>query len=155
MKPQRSPNRWSCLPTAFAIALGVSVREVIERIGHDGSEVAFPGLPEPERRRGFHIQECIDVAIALGVSVTPIEAFPRHSPTVGMDPIVIRFPEGNEARFRRTIETTRGVLTGRGLRSRHAVAYDHRLIIDPNGQTLSHGCFPTPFPPTAPGGLHD
>ena len=59
-------------------------------------------------RRGFHVQECIDVAIALGVSVTPIEAFPRHSPTVGMDPIAIRFPEGNEARFRRTIETTRG-----------------------------------------------
>jgi len=143
MKPQRTPNRWSCLPTAFAIALGVSVREVIERIGHDGSAVAFPGLPEPERRRGFHVQECIDVALALGVSVTPIEAFPRHSSTVDTDPIVIRFPEGNEARFCRTVETTRGVLTGRGLRSRHAVAYDHRLIIDPNGQTRLMDAFHT------------
>ena len=132
MKHQQTPNRWSCLPTSFAIVLDIPVSEMIERIGHDGSQLAFPTLREPECRRGFHIQECIDVALSLGVSVTPIEAFPRHAPAVDVNPILIDFPGGNEDRFRRTIGTSKGVLTGRGLHTQHAVAYDHNLIFDPN-----------------------
>jgi hypothetical protein len=133
MRLQRNPNRWSCLPTAFAIALDVPVAEVIKRIGHDGSEVAFRGQREPNCRRGFHIQECIEVALSLGIAVTPVEAFPRHAPAFDVNPVVISFPQGNEARFRRTIEESRGVITGRGLYTQHAVAYGYRVIYDPGG----------------------
>ena len=36
MTPQAAPSYFLCLPTAFAVALDVPVRELMEEIGHDG-----------------------------------------------------------------------------------------------------------------------
>ncbi len=41
MKLQTSPNRWSCLPTSFAMALDVRAGQVIKWLGHDGSQVVL------------------------------------------------------------------------------------------------------------------
>lgn len=57
MYNQVQPNAWSCLPTAFATATSIQVQEIIELIGHDGSEILFPALSEPKCRRAFHPQE--------------------------------------------------------------------------------------------------
>jgi hypothetical protein len=76
MKIQKQPNRWSCLPTAFAIALDVDVNLFIKHIGHDGSEFIWPEMPEPMRRRAFHIQECLDIAMKLGFAPVQVEANP-------------------------------------------------------------------------------
>lgn len=66
------PDAWSCLPTCAAIVLGLEPREVIEEIGHDGSEIVF----SDGGRRGFHVQEIVDVLIERGECPVLIETVP-------------------------------------------------------------------------------
>lgn len=47
MKLQRTINRWTCLPASFGTVLGLTLGEVFRKLGHDGSEVVFPDLPDP------------------------------------------------------------------------------------------------------------
>jgi hypothetical protein len=126
---QKQPNRWSCLPTSFAMALDISVEPFINRIGHDGSPRVWDNLPEPKCRRGFHIHGCIEVADRLGKSVTPFELVPMHAPTMSVEPIRVTFTD-NLARFKRVISASRGVITCLG----HAVAYENGVIYDPAGR---------------------
>jgi hypothetical protein len=126
VKLLRQSNRWSCLPTAFAMAAGLSFETLIERIGHDGSEIIWPDLPEPQRRRAFHIQECIN-AVALDWGVTPFELIGRISPNgVLISEINFQYPK---------LDTWTGVALGLGMVSgnRHAVAFCNGEIFDPNG----------------------
>ena len=69
------------MPLAFAMALDMPVADLLAAIGHDGSEIAFPSLPEPLCRRCFHIQELVQVALARGFAATPVELFPVLQPT--------------------------------------------------------------------------
>lgn len=133
MRLQIKNQRWQCLPAAFAMALDVPLTDVLSAVGHDGSEIIEPSLPEPARRRGFHPQELIDVCLRRGFAATRIELFPalRSLPT-GRDRVVL-FPEGNWARFRRVIASSRGVIEGQGARTGHAVAYENGHIYDPDG----------------------
>jgi hypothetical protein len=73
----------------------------------------------------------------VGYAVTPIELFPRHAPSLSVEPIAVVFgdEEGNRNRFENVIHTGRGVITGQGRRCCHAVAYDCGVIYDPNGST--------------------
>lgn len=128
----KSPNRWSCLATSFAMVLDVPLEELIEEIGHDGSEVIFPDLPEPLRRRAFHVQELIDCAIRRGVSVTPIEGLPAASPDSRH---TITLPQRDPSRrLRDYLVFHKGVLTGLSQSGNpHAVAWlgDDRCYYDP------------------------
>lgn len=134
---QQSPNRWSCLPTSFAMVLGHQVGELLLRIGHDGSEIIWPALPEPLRRRSFHIQELIAQAWMLGWSVTAIEARPQLVGAVGVEPLDVQAPW-----FMQALSESEGVLTGRTLRGQaHAVAWDGRNCYDPNGTIYGVGQF--------------
>ena len=87
---QLKPNKWSCAVTAFAMALHVPVQELIQEIGHDGSEIVFPELEEPMRRRGFHSQELIYAAWKRGFTVTPIELMPVIAPDAWYIGTVVR-----------------------------------------------------------------
>jgi hypothetical protein len=132
MKLIVQPNGWSCLPTAFAIALGVEFDFITKFVEHDGSQVVWPNLPEPERRRGFHIQEMIDVAYSLEYLVTPIEPMPTHRPRP--DVPVQLFPMRRSRNIQELIANHIGVFTGEGRSGkRHAVAWDGNKIHDPNG----------------------
>ena len=121
------------MPLAFAMALDMPVADLLAAIGHDGSEVAFPGLPEPACRRCFHIQELIQVALARGFAVTPIELFPVLQPANAGPHRVVLYPDNNWRRFEQTILSSRGVIDGTGTRFGHTVAYDHGRIFDPKG----------------------
>ncbi len=76
MELLKQPNRWSCLPTAMAMITDQSVDMIINQIGHDGSEILWPDLPEPRCRRSFHIQEMVDIALASGRFLMLIEKSP-------------------------------------------------------------------------------
>jgi hypothetical protein len=119
------------------MALNVPVSDFIAHIGHDGSQIIWPTLEEPHRRRGFHVQECIDVAFRAGFAVTPIEVTPRHAPAEPVPAFSI-LRGGSEAaaleRFADVVSHHRGVLTGYS----HAVAFDHGIICDPNGTTYHY-----------------
>lgn len=121
------------------MTIGISVKELIELIGHDGSAEVFPELAPPMCYAGFDIQEIIDAALTLGWAVTPIEARPRVTP----DGPHVRdlFPEDKIVpRMLRYFDNYSGIVTGERLNRRwwHVVAWDHnhRLWFDPSGPVL-------------------
>lgn len=132
---QTKPNQWSCSITAAAMAINIPVDQLIDQLGHDGSEIVFPHLPEPACRRGFHSQEIIHLAWRLGCTVTPMELFPMIAPSEGVGAVHVFF-DGDQVdnwqRFLNIINNTEGVLEGAGKACRHAVYYDHGLIYDPD-----------------------
>lgn len=123
-----SPNRWSCLPASFAMAMGLSLDVILESIGHDGSEIIWPLMPEPQRRRTFHLQECIAVSWRFGWAVTEHEFEPILTPD-GMQMLYLLARTDIKDIMRRVS----GVLIGRGRANMHAVAWDTEHIYDPQG----------------------
>lgn len=132
MKLIKQPNRWSCLPTSFAMALDVSLKEIIDYLGHDGSEKIFPDRKEPHCRRAFHSQELIDYAwTSLDV---PVVQFDTQAISMNLmcDTYTINYKGEIEGWLKRKY---RKVLSGISKPNRpHAVACDeHGLVYDPNG----------------------
>lgn len=78
-----SPNHWSCIPTSFAMVFGIPVQKIFDKLGHDGSEILFPELPEPYCRRSFHVQEMVDVGYTLRRHVLILERELYLSPSDG------------------------------------------------------------------------
>lgn len=129
-----SPNRWSCLPASFAMILDITFETMIRHIGHDGSDIVHPDLPEPLCRRTFHIDECTLVAVMLGHSITTLHFMPqlttdgKHMIDIPMDTeYLLRFP---------------GVLSGRGETMGHAVAWDGCIVHDPSRGVYRLGAEP-------------
>ena len=133
MKLITNPNFWSCLLASAAMALDTTTQDLIEMIGHDGSMIIFPELPEPAKRRGFHYQEIVDCAIKLGYTVTPIESLPYSTPNGKLD-FPVDFKISNEQRLREHMKGTKGIVTGLSRQWRHAVYWDAKLIYDPRGR---------------------
>jgi hypothetical protein len=138
MELQQRPEPWMCLPTAFAMALDMPVTDLLAAIGHDGSEIVFPTFPEPLCRRCFHVQELIQVALARGFAVTPVELFPVLQPTDAGPCKTVLYANSNWQRFEAAIRASRGVIDGTGARHRHTVAYDHGRIFDPKGPVYDY-----------------
>ncbi len=132
MQLQRQLNDWSCVLAAVAMVFNADQRKLIKEIGHDGSEIVLPTLPEPARRRGFHLQELIDCVVRRKYSVTPIEVLPYSTPD-GKADFPINFQVSYEERLLRHMHNTRGIITGLGKKWRHAVAWDGKQIYDPHG----------------------
>ena len=135
MNLQQRPEPWMCMPLAFAMALHMPVADLLAAIGHDGSDIIFPNLPEPLCRRTFHIQELIQVALSRRLAVTPVELFPVLQPGYEANLLhtTVLYPDNNWRRFDATLLTSRGVIDGTGARLGHVVAYDHGTIFDPRG----------------------
>ena len=122
----------SCLITAAAMVLDVDIKILHEMIGHDGSAVVLSLLPEPARRRGFHLQEVIDCALKSDYMVTPIEVLPYSTPD-GKSEYPIDFQIDNKERLLKYMRNSRGILTGLGRQWRHAMAWDGKHVYDPCG----------------------
>lgn len=135
MKIQISPNKWSCLPTAFAIATNYPVDVIINQIGHDGSEIIFPERNEPYNRRGFMIQEIMDILLWKDWAVVHIEALPMIINP--FEDIASPSPEPAIKRFNHYLKCVNGVLCGmmKGTNKWHACAWNHyeQMMYDPNG----------------------
>jgi hypothetical protein len=110
------------------MALGISLSEMLGRIGHSGDEIIWPHLPEPQRRRTFHVQECAAVALSLGFGVMEYQFGPVLTPDgksffdipVKIDPVKL-------------MSISTGVLLGKGRTAGHAVAWDGKHVYDPHG----------------------
>lgn len=135
MNVQKTPNAWSCLAASFATVLNLTVEQICEYVEHDGSEILWPHLPDPQKRRSFHIQEMIDVAARFGRSVTPFEAMPRSRIKGQSSVWNLEYKEGNAYRINKHLESGKGVLTGLNMSGKpHAVVWDGLMIHDPSGQ---------------------
>ena len=120
-------TKWSCLAESAAMALGISYEELIEAVGHNGSTIIFPELPDPGCRRGFHMQEIIDVAIKKGFAVTPIEPLPCSTPD-GLRVYTVGF---TVERFQNHLAEGAGIVTGMKRKWRHAVFWNRGVHFDP------------------------
>lgn len=133
-------NNWSCLPKAFAMASGIPVEVIIEEIGHDGSEILFPQYKEPYCRRGFHIQELINVMDDHGILVTPFETelqlIGGTKPNYTIKKVKLIDPEY----MRRKMFNSVGVLVGDTNKgNRHAIIWRTGLMYDNDGSVVD--CF--------------
>ena len=150
---QVKPERWTCIATSFAMVLGIPVSEFIQDLGHNGSSIIWPSHPEPNCRRGHHIQECIAVCVNRGYAVTPIELFPTilrpplFVKTAALGPTEVELskpvlfggePDFNWVRFVELIKNSEGVLTGYGRTCHHAVANSYGRIYDPDGEQYEY-----------------
>lgn len=132
MTLQLQPNKWSCLVTAFAMALDINVNDLIKSLGHDGSEIKFPELGE-RGRRGHHTQEIVDLCIKNGIKVVLIEAAPlgRH---VGVEDQFYLTNDEMNFRMAYYLEHYYGVLCGMCSDTvAHAVAWNGESIYNPSG----------------------
>lgn len=129
----KSPNRWSCLPAAFAMALEEPLEKIFDKLGHDGSDVIDESLEEPYKRRCFHIQEMVDFAASVGYLTTEIQLCPILA--IGQKNYAIWKPEACATRFKNYITNFMGVLVGKPIEGRHphAVYWDRSMVHDPNG----------------------
>lgn len=110
----------------------VSVLDLLKEIGHDGSEIIFPHLPDPYRRRAFHVQEMVEPCLRRNLPMVPLEATPLLGVSDGsIHPIEL--PGGNLPRLIRCMQQYRGILLGDWPNGPHAVAWDKEKVYDPNG----------------------
>jgi len=110
------------------MVLEISLSEMLGRIGHNGDEIIWPHLPEPQRRRAFHIQECAAVAFSLGFGVMEFQFGPTLTPdgkSVYDVPVNVN--------IRELMSVSNGVLMGRGRQHGHAVGWDGKHVHDPLG----------------------
>lgn len=134
---QLQPNNWSCLLTSFAMAYDMPVVDLVDLVGHDGSEIMWPHLAPPNNRRGFHIQELIMAGNSMGYTVTPFE--PRPVLT-SADMLLQGEPKPLDLnrwleRFMAIMAIGIGVLTGQtNTGARHAIACNMGKPFDPSGQ---------------------
>jgi hypothetical protein len=116
------------------MVLGVHKWAVLEYIGHDGSEIKYADLKDPNGRRGFHIQEIIDVATQYGASVTPIQPVPCSTPGPESLTFEVDFKISQTERLYRYMDGTSGIITGIVNGVGHAVAWDGTKCYDPRGR---------------------
>lgn len=124
--------------------MGVELDTIIREVGHDGSHILFPDLPEPHCRRSFHVQELIRVAWDYGYGVTEFQANCIMSPD-GLTLHEFDMPISMQGY---------GVLIGQGAVNRHSVAFKesrgwHKTgpgtIYDPKGIIYSYDDSPIKF----------
>lgn len=134
----KQPNAWSCLPTAMSYLLNISFVDVINLFGHDGSQIIDDTLPEPSCRRGFHMQEMIDIAMRRGYAVIAIDRIPQIVTDAkrylqGFPGFQIYGASREEDRWNWHLGEASGILIGEGIKTQHAIAWDHdtQEIFDP------------------------
>lgn len=120
LKMMIQPNDWSCLPACAAMLLDMTPAQVIEEIGHDGSEMWFPDEAQPFDRRGFHLQEILDVFVHRNQFLVVVECYPE---------IDERLLPMDLERFHNYLSRFPGIL----LSSSHAVAWDGEICWNPIG----------------------
>lgn len=117
-----------CLIFSAAMVLGEDPQDLCTEIGHDGLERVWD-LPPPRCYIGHHIQEIQDLFLARGRGLVEIELYPMSGQRG--QPVHKTYSDSDaEARFIRLITNRMGILIGPG----HAVAWDGKIIFDPNGR---------------------
>jgi len=133
---QISPNKWSCLLVSFAQILDVDFKELINYIGHNGSELLFPDDPrgDPYTRRSFNVQEIIDYVLNETLySVTEI-----CEPVISCNGLNIHERPMDVQRLRNYMTIFDGVLLGTAQTGNpHAISIYQGIGYDTNGMCYS------------------
>jgi hypothetical protein len=107
------------LITSFAIATGIPVQDLIEEVGHDGSDVIAG------RKRGHNPYEIITVLFEKGFRVTE---FPTSVP-IENDGFFWTWTQD----ISKILKNNKGVVIGIVNGNRHAAYWNGTSYVDPNG----------------------
>jgi hypothetical protein len=135
MELQKQPTEWACLPTAFAMCLGMPVAELISDLGHDGSEPFWEGYEGVHNVRAFHHQELYDYCLKKNKPVTMIDAMPALIHYVGTGHVKNFWDDNkNSDRLMYYLDRYHGVLHGlTNFKAGHAIAWNGEKCYDPRG----------------------
>ncbi len=124
-------GKHQCLIYATAMLLGITPEQVIETVGHDGSEIWWPQLESPWGQRGIHMQEILDVVEATGQTLVCYQLMPTSVP---IDEGLQRRAVFELKRAKERFSLVLGVGPGILITARHACAWDGSKVYDPNGR---------------------
>ena len=131
MELQKGESNVDCILAAAAMVMDIPIKDLRNKIGHDGGEKIFDA-PEPYCFRGFHMQEIIDQAFLNSWSVMNVQSEPGLAPYTGTgDPFMLTF---NDNRIKTYLSRFSGIIAGVQMGSTHAVAWDGKRIYDPGGR---------------------
>lgn len=122
---------WLCSVTALAMAMDIIPEQLMREMRHDGSEIWWPENPEPTCRRGYHIQELIDVALLHRVALIEIQIQPSGCATPNGR--VIDLPVEPEERYMNALAWAPCIIHAMGSERAHWLAWDGHEIYDPTG----------------------
>jgi len=130
------------MATSTAMALVKPLYEVIEGLGHSGSEKIWQP-PCEHQPAGHHIHEIIDyVWLQHSTPMTPFLRCPEVTPSYNHPEVVARFVREPdlERRFANRLYGRVGVLTGtmKHTGKGHAVAWSGHKIYDPRGYVYTY-----------------
>jgi hypothetical protein len=114
------------------------VADLVERIGHDGSDLPYEG-DFAEYRAGFHVDELLEVLEDLGWAATPFQYAPCVVPQPEAPPRYIY--EDPDTRFLDHVMMSKGFILGYLMKddlTGHAVTNIKGTIIDPRGQNSTY-----------------
>jgi len=133
MRLLRMGSRNQCLLYSLAMLLNEKPDVLINEIGHDGTDIWWDHAP-PFCYRGHHIQEVIDVCLARGKALVPIEGNPQSGcfKEPGKSK-ALWDPDVASKRMERLLKGQEALLIGQT----HACAWDGNIVYDPNGRTCS------------------
>lgn len=120
------------------MVLDSSVEYLFEKLGHDGSEILWPNLPDPFCRRGHHIEELQYVALGFHRLFVPFVPAFEYNPGANENLPFARYQF--DIAFEAMLKRYDGILVGRWQRGHpHAVAWSAKegLLYDPEGSIHS------------------
>jgi hypothetical protein len=140
-----------CGPTALAMLLDRPLREILDKIGHDGSEIWWPEAKPPRNMRGFTFDELIDVADYYGRRLMLIQAEPKMwdgcDASEARGPTSFPFGRDIESRIEYYLRKYSGMIIGCYTPNAfHAVAWNGCLVYDPSGKREPYSWFDDPNP---------
>ncbi len=119
-------NSWSCVLNSFAYAINLPAADLQRYVGHDGSEIINPTLPEPFCRRGFCLEEFFEVLLDLGYACVHIPKHRTINNMMMLEPLVVDQTD----RVARHLSEHQFVLYD----NRHCIGVRGGKVFDPNNQ---------------------
>jgi len=126
MKLIKQSTPYGCFIASVAMLLGESIEQLVQELGHDGSEEIASGV-----YRAFHYQEIIDLAWRRGLAVIVIELNPDSEDFASKKVWPIKFKVDNKIRFTQYLKSNHGIICGLVNKNYHAVGWDGKEVYDP------------------------
>ena len=126
MRFVKQPNRWSCAAAATASLLDLPLQQVLDGLGHDGSEIIDPNARFPTCYKGYPMEEIIDYCLTEGVGLVQLSAMPNYT-TNGENEFELWPEDVCLARMKKYMDIYDGLLVGpslAGMHKWHVVAWD-------------------------------
>ena len=117
-----------------AMLLDANPNDLVEILGHSGTESVYESDDPNKRLRGFHIQEMVELFLEHEKALVRVERYPIIGPDFSQAIDAFR---DSDQRFWDRIWGNEAYLLGSSVSGFHAVAWDGERVYDPRGYVYS------------------